>query len=738
MRRSLWIGLALAIFAAALYAPALRDGFLAFDDPVYVTANPHVRAGLTGDGVLWAFRAGTGGNWHPLTLLSLMLDCQLYGLRPWGCHLTNVLLHAANTALLFFILVRLTGANWRSAAAALLFAVHPAHVESVAWVSERKDVLCAFFFLLAILVYARRPPPPARKSLWPVVLLFALALMSKPMAVTLPFVLLLLDFWPLRRVAGWDWPVWRRLVFEKWPMLALSAIGCVVTVWAQGAGKAIATGAQLGFGERVNHTFISYLQYLRMLAFPRHLAALYPYQHHEPIGTGLCAALILALVTFLAFMQARRRPWLLVGWLWFAGMLAPVIGLVQVGGQAWADRYTYLPSIGIFILLVWTPRRFALALLAPVVAIVLAVVTLMDLRYWKDTLTLFGRAMEVTDNNYAAMTLVGSAEESRGNLRGAIGLYRQALACKAAYPEAHLFLGRALEADGHPVEAMSEYREAVRLQPDFAEAHIMIGLQLAGKKSYDQAATEYQAALQADPDSAVAQNDWATVLAEQGRWPESVTHYEQAVRLDPTLAGARSGLAVGYLRTGRLPEGIAQLRVALKLDPANTDVPSNLGEALNQQQQWAEAADILRPVVSTQPTNSAIQFQYGLSLEHLGREREAQDHYAAALRQRPDFPDALQHAAWIAATDARAELRNGAQAVIMATRACDLTNRQSPALLLTLAAAYAEAGRYDDAVAAADNAASLAKSQGQEPLAGQSLRLRALFAARHPYHGSQD
>jgi len=683
MRRSLWICVALAAFTVALYAPVLRCQFLAFDDPAYVTENLHVRAGLTFDSVVWAFRANSVGNWQPLTLLSHMLDCQIYGLRPWGHHLTNVLFHAANCILLFLVLLRMTGAAWRSACVAALFAAHPAHVESVAWVAERKDVLSSFFCLLAVWAYVRYVEKDKTQHAkgWGFygmcLLFFLLGLLAKPMAVTLPFVLMLLDFWPLDRVRGWDWPAWRRLAVEKWPLLALSAVWCGITIRAQ--STAVATAAELTFPERLNHSMISYLDYLRVLVFPRRLSAFYPYQHHEPVVWGAAAGAALALLTWLAVASARRRPWLVVGWLWFLGMLLPVIGVVQAGGQGWADRYTYLPSIGFFVIVVWAgaewaARHPAVKLLVPLLGAALVAATLAELRYWKDTRTLYGRAMEVTANNYMALTLVGSAEEEKGNLDDAIQLYRQALACKPAYPEAHFFLGRALEAKGRTAEAMAEYQEALRLWPDFEAAHVMVGLLLNGEKNFDEAEAHYQAALKINPESAAAQNDWGMALMNQGRWQESIAHFEQALRLDSTLAEAHRGLAI-------------------------------------------------------------VQFQYGLALEHQGRIPDAMGHYAAALRENPDFPEALQHCAWIAATDARPELRNGTQAVAMAAHACELTGQNRPSILLTLAAAYGEAGRFGDALATVGKAETLAKAQGQKELEAEAVRLRAAFEASRPFRG---
>jgi tetratricopeptide (TPR) repeat protein len=739
-RRKVWICLSLAAMTLAVYGQALRCQFLTFDDQAYVTENRHVLPGLTIADIGWAFSSVVAGNWHPLTMLSHMLDCQIYGLRPWGHHLTNVLLHTANVVLLFLALARMTGAVWRSACVAALFAVHPALVESVAWVAERKDVLCGFFCLLAINAYLKAQVSVSKYRYAWMTTLFALALLSKPMAVTLPFVLLLLDIWPLGRARGLDWAMWRRLVLEKWPMLLLSAVWCGITVWAQRHDQAIASAEELPLLGRLSHAMISCLNYVRVLVFPWRLAAYYPYQHHEPLVWGVVAAIALALMTWLAVAQTGNRPYAVVGWLWFLGMLVPVIGLVQVGGQGWADRYLYLPSIGFFVVVVWGAaewvQRFpAVKLLVPLIGAALVGVTSVELGYWKDTRTLFGRAMAVTDGNYLAMTLAGSMDADKGKLDDAIRLYRQALACKPAYPEAHFFLGRALERKGQTNEALAEFNHALRLRPDFDVAHVMVGLLLTKQEKYDEAVAHYQAALKTNPESASAQSDWGMALTKQGRWQESIAHYEEALRLDPNLAEAHNNLGIDYLQTGRLADGIRELRMTLKLNPDDSETQLNLGQALNQQQQWDQAAEVLKPLALARPGDFNTQFQYGLALEHLGQTRDAMSCYAAALLKNPDFPDALQHLAWIASTDAQPELRNGDQAVAMAARACELTGQKRPGMLLTLAAAYAEAGRFGEALATVGKAEELAKTLGNKELETQAGRLRDKFKAGQPFHG---
>jgi tetratricopeptide (TPR) repeat protein len=742
-RRKVWICLSLAAVTLAVYGQALRCQFLTFDDQAYVTENRHVLTGLTLADIGWAFRSVTAGNWHPVTMLSHMLDCQIYGLRPWGHHLTSILLHTANTVLLFLLLARMTGAVWPSACVAALFGVHPAHVESVAWVAERKDVLCAFFCLLAIWAYLNAQTSSSKYRYGWVTALLALALMSKPMAVTLPFVLLLLDYWPLERARGPDWPAWRRLATEKWPLLALSAFWCGVTVWAQGHDKAVASEVELPLLGRLAHAMISYFNYARVLVFPWHLSAYYPYNRNEPLILGAAAAVALALVTLLSVAWAGKRPYLVVGWLWFLGMLVPVIGLVQVGGQGWADRYVYLPSIGFFVIVIWgvmecAERLPAVKLLLPLFGLALVMVTSFELRYWRDTRTLFGRAMEVTENNYLAMTLAGSMDADSGKLDDAIRLYRRALEIKPTYPEAHFFLGGALERKGQTAEALAEYNQALRLRKDFDAAHVMVGLLLTKEQKYSEAEAHYQVALESNPESAAAQSDWGMALAKQGHWQESILHYEEALRLDPTLAEAHNNLGIDYLQTGRLADGIKELRMTLKLNPGDAETEINLAQALNQEQQWDDAAELLKPLALAHPSDFNIQFQYGLSLEHLGQTRDAMSHYAAALLKNPDYPEALQHLAWIAATDAKPELRNGAQAVELAAHACEITGRKRPGMLLTLAAAYAEAGRFGEALATLGKADELAKAQGQQELQAQAGRLRASLEAGHAFHGESN
>jgi len=740
--RTSLVCLTLGLTTLALFAPVLGHDFLSYDDQVYVTENAHVRAGLTWDGLLWAFQGSHASNWHPLTWLSHMLDCQLYGLNPLGHHLTNVLLHAANSMLLFLVLYRMTGAVWRSASVAALFAWHPLHVESVAWVAERKDVLSAFFWLLTMLAYARyaqesKVQSPKSKVFYGLALLcFALGLMAKPMVVTLPFVLLLLDFWPLRRVS--DFKGLSRLLLEKVPLFILAAITCALTIWAQGQANAIVPTAGLPISRRIPHAIVSYLHYIVATLWPRHLAVFYPYEGAAPPTQLIFTAVLLLLITVLVLRFARWQFFLATGWFWFLGTLVPVIGLVQVGDQAWADRYMYLPSIGLFVLIVWSAvdfvgNRKVIGVLAGAVALALAWATALQLGHWKNTRTLFEHTAQVTRNNYMAITMLGSLFAKDNQFDRAIQCFDTALRYKPGYPEAHFFRGNVLDQQGKLDEAIGEYRQAVWFKPVQEQARILLGVALGKQQKYAEAMTEYQAALALNPDSAVAHNNLARLLHTQGRLDEAIQHYSAALKLDPDLAQAHNNLGILLLQKGRLAESTAQLREALRLSPGNLETQLNLAQALNQQGEGKEAAELLAVVVRAAPNDAQVHYQLGLALEQMQKTREAMGRYAQALLLQPDFAEVLNHLAWILATDPRPEFRNGVEAVRMAGRSCELTEQKQALPLLTLAAAYAEAGRFPEAVATAQQARTLAAGAQQKELTAKCEDVLKTLQSNAPY-----
>ncbi len=729
----------LALVTLAVYLPALHHGFLEYDDQQYVTDNPRVQAGLTWTGFVWAF-GFHAGNWHPLAWLSHMADCQLYGARAGGHHLTNVLLHVASTLLLFAVLNRMTDALWRSAAVAALFAWHPLHVESVAWVAERKDVLCAFFWMLTLWLYVRHAARPSIARYLFALGAFVLCLMAKPMGVTLPFVLLLLDYWPLKRFTIYDlrFTIFR-LVREKIPFLILSLIACVLTLRAQEI--AIVTTAGLPVSERVAHVLAAYNHYLFAMFVPRHLAIYYPYQIHLPARTIACAVIVLGVITLVAIKNLRRRPYLMVGWLWYLGTLVPVIGLVQVGDQAWADRYTYLPLIGLFVPVVWftceiIKSRMVLLSLSGLAAAGLITATSVQLGYWQDTRTLFERTAKVTQRNYLAITILGSLFAHEHKYDEAMAYYQTALRYQPDFPEAHFFMGDALDEQGKLDEALAEYQKALWFRPTQVQTHIFMGIALGKQKKYDEAMAHYTAALKLDPDSAVAQNNLARILHTLGRFDEAIEHYHAALEIDPKLALAHNNLGILLIQKGQLTNGTVQLREAMRLNPTNAETQLNLAFALNQQEQWPEAAELFSKTVSGNFPDPKAHYEFAVALAHLKKTRAAMSQYASALLIQPDFPDALDGLAWILSTDANPDFRNGTEAVRMAERACALTGRQDPEKLKTLAAAYAETGRFEEAISTVRTAKDLAVKANRQELVHECALMLEHFQRGESWRGS--
>jgi protein O-mannosyl-transferase len=571
------IAVALVLVTIALYWPATSHDFVSYDDNVYVTSNVHVQAGLTWESLKWAFGKPEDslGYWHPLTLLSHMADCELFGLNPWGHHLTSVLLHALNAALVFVLLQQLTGAKLRSLFVAALFSVHPLRVESVVWVAERKDLLSGFFGLLALAFYARyarkpataeHPKPAAREvsALNPrpaafdyvlALLFFALGLMSKPMLVTWPFLMLLLDYWPLERFEpGRAW----RLVTEKIPFFALTALTTVAAFVTQERAGALGLNESLTLGARGGNALISYCRYLMKMCWPADLAVFYPHPGQWPTKTVLLAGGLILGISVVLFVERRRYPFLLTGWLWFCGTLGPVIGLVQVGEFAMADRFTYIPSLGVLILTIWGAyelarrrRHCVIALSAAGLAgIVLCIVlTQRQLKHWENTEALFRHALEVTENNHVA----------------------------------HVGLGTELLRQDKIEQAITQYMQVIHLKPDYALAHNNLGFALLRKGQIQEAITQYQEAIRLKPDYPLARNNLGNALYRQGRDDEAISQYQEAIRLKPDYADAHNDLGLALYRKGRSGEAISQFRETLRLKPAHAAARKNLDFVLGAQ-----------------------------------------------------------------------------------------------------------------------------------------------------------
>jgi tetratricopeptide (TPR) repeat protein len=690
--KMLLISAALVILILIPYGQVKNHDFVNFDDPFHVSENQILRNGFTLEGMVCPFTdCAVSENlplWHPITWLSLMLDYRLYGLKPAGYLLTNLLLHVLNTLILFFILNHMTRAPWRSAFVAALFAVHPLHVESVAWVSERKDVLSTFWGLLTIVTYLYHVKKPA---LWKYILmtgLFSLALMSKSMLVTLPFALLLLDFWPLRRFSFIEQPPSAvqkitgateakqtgkkrsrkstaeikdkshkqlsraaigsigPLLLEKVPLLILSLLSSFITFYFhQKTGGIITT---IPFLHRLENAILSYATYLFKSFCPINLAVFYPFQDPLPAGWTAVSAVLLLFITAGILHFRNRKPYLLTGWFWYIGTLVPVIGIVQAGNQAMADRYTYIPLIGLSIIVAWGtydllkkwPRhKMVLTAAASIVLATLVAVTWKQVGYWKNSLALFEHAIAATQDNYLAHHQLGMFYADRGNVGEAIRHASEAVRLKPGYALSHIGLGNALLDGGKLEEAEGQFRETIRLDPHFQEAFLGIGrvLQARGRieesKTYfqkalninpkypraylllgdvlsaqgktDDAMACYRKAAELNPDYAdAAYNNMGIVLRSQGRIPEALSRYREAIRLNPRNVSARMNMGNILVSQGQIEEGIGQFREVVRIDPGNTNALNRLGSALLIQGKTAEAVIQFRKVLGIQPRDA--------------------------------------------------------------------------------------------------------------------------------------
>jgi Flp pilus assembly protein TadD len=538
----------LVVLTLAVYARVATFDFVGFDDLGYVKDNAHVLNGLTREGVVWAFTTTSQANWHPLTWLSLQLDAQLGGASPRVFHATNVVLHVVNALLLFYLFARMTGRVWRSALVAGLFALHPLHVESVAWISERKDVLSTAFGLVACHLWLRSLDGPRVGSRWLAVAAYAASLLAKPMLVSLPILLLLFDLWPLRRAEPW-----RRLLVEKAPLIALAAASCVVTSFAQSGGGVMRSLTQYPLPVRVANAAVSYLLYFAKAVWPTKLSVYYPYPYGGiPAWVIAASFLTLAVATIACFRARMRAPYLLVGWLWYLVTLVPVIGLVQVGSQAMADRYTYVPLIGPFVMLAFglpdISRRAApvRAIAAAAVGILIATLGIAAFRqagFWRDSVRLFTRAIDVTTDNAVAHTLLARALFDRGQIDAAVAHCAEAVRIAPGMADAESNLVRGLLAQGKTAEAAARTREALVSRPDDSRTHVNAGLIARFEGRDDDAFSSFREAIRLDPGDQEAHLNLGALLAAHGQRDQAVAQFEEAVRLRPGDPRARRALA---------------------------------------------------------------------------------------------------------------------------------------------------------------------------------------------------
>ncbi len=628
---------ALVIACAAIYGQTLLHGFIYYDDELYVTGNPQVQAGLSLESIGWAFVTDKALYFHPLTWMSHMLDCTLYGMHPWGHHLTSLLFHAAASVLLFLALRLMTGALWPSAAVAALFAVHPLHVESVAWIAERKDVLSAFFWMLALGAYGLyvRRRGPVRYVV--VAVAFVLGLMSKPMVVTLPFVLLLLDYWPLGRVDR-DAPlaVMARkaapLVVEKIPLFLITALSSVSTFVMQAGGNNLDFGKKVPVAARCANAVVVYVLYLVKTAWPAGLAVFYPHPIARPLWQIAGAAVVLAAVTLLCLRHARRYPYLIVGWFWYLGTLVPVIELVQAGQFSHADRYTYIPSIGVFIMVAWgaadlaaarqLPKR-AVAAVSGIAIIMLTVCAGVQTGYWRDSRTLFRHAVDVGQESSIAFNGLGKCAMEERRYDEARVYLTKTLDLEPGYPSALTNMGL-IALDQHRYDEAKEYlTKALDADPECVSALTNMGKLALEQRHYDEARTYLKKALDLDPGYIKALNNLGVLAMDQGRNDEAETYLKKALALKPDHVNALSNLGKIAMDQKRHDDAVVYLRKALNLDPACVPALHNLGMCLMNQGQYEEAQLQFRKALEIDPRYVKSMKFLATALVKLGRQEEA-------------------------------------------------------------------------------------------------------------------
>ncbi len=741
--RRLLVALALAVVTFGVYARVLTHDFVYLDDRMYVTENGAVLKGLTWEGVKWAFKTFEASNWHPLTWLSHMLDVSVYGLDPQGHHLTSLALHVINVVLLFYLLSRMTGAGWPSAFVAGAFALHPAHVESVAWVAERKDALSTCLGLLTLIAYVRYSEARSVRRYVPVIALYALSLLAKPMMVTLPCLMLLLDYWPLRRASSGptplnpslgsgearleSLPLWTgvRLVAEKLPLLALGAASSIVTVYAQRAGGALMTEKMLPLEARFPNAIVAYGKYLWMTIWPTGLAAYYPLPL-KPYSMFLVVGIALALfaTTVVVVLARRNRPHLLVGWLWFVGMLVPVIGLVQVGGQAFADRYTYLPVVGLFIMAAWSAKswqqgnkasrqqvidsistartrigvRSAIGMFGVGMLAVLGVCTWVQAGYWRDSITLFQRALDVVPEN----------------------------------TQAHMFMANTLVRQGRVAEAVPHFAEAVRIVPNEPYNMTDYGHALLDMGQLDEAGIQLERALSLQPDLADAHFFLGVTRLKQGRYFESEMQLEKALARDPRLTKAHLHLGAAYAGLNQWAEAITHLQKWLTIDPRSIEALTQLAKCFYSVGNEAAAKETLQKAVNIDPRNPfplALQAQLAA---WSGQIESAISLYDQALQADPNYAEAANNLALILATHPDDKIRDGARALKLAELAAKAHGYKDSVSLDTLAAAYAEVGRFPDAVKTIESAIALAGKTGAPEWVAQLKQRRDIYVSGKP------
>jgi tetratricopeptide (TPR) repeat protein len=710
---SLLLCVVLAALTWAVFGQTIDYGFVNYDDDT-VYQNPYITNGFTLRGLAWVTTHVYSNNWQPLTSVSHMLDCQIFGLHPWGHHLTNILLHTAAVLLCFLVLSQMTGAPWRSAFVAALFAIHPLHVESVAWIAERKDVLSGLFFMLTLGAYLYYVRKPSLLRYGTVAVLFVAGLASKPMLVTLPLILLLLDYWPLGRFGprfsshaqaitrfSWkyDLPSWR-LICEKLPLAALSVASCAVTLFAQGE-----IVSSIPASWRIKNAIVSCVVYIREMIWPAKLAVFYPHPGNNlHLWRVLLAAVLLCAVTFACLRLRRKCPYLAVGWLWYLIMLVPVIGFVQVGLQSHADRYTYLPQIGLYLAATWgvgdlsaSWRRRKEILIAAGAIVVGTLVWCARAQgsYWSDSESLWRHALEVTPDN--------------------------------AITEQHL--GFAMAQKGNNAEAMTHLQKALEFDPKLAAAYDNIAFLLTKQKRWDEAIADYEIAVRIKPDDAVSQCNLATAFVMIGKTDEAIAHYQKAIDINSDYAEAYVYLGNIFRKKNQPDKAIAHYQRALEIEPSRVATRHNLALLLLQKGHVKEAIACWRKNLSIQPGNIDARNNLAVVLLRSGHPAAAISEWQKILQIHPDNIDAIVNIAWVLATSRGDAVRDGVKALSLAQKAQRISFESSPVICQTLAAALAECGRFREAIDEARRGVELAKTRNEHELETKLQSELALYRA---------
>jgi len=725
-RQKLIIGLGLIAATLAAYEPIRHNGFVSYDDPQYITENADIKAGITWQSLGRSFIQPHYFMWHPLTTLSHKLDWQLFGSNPLGHHLVSLVFHIVNALLLFWILTNITGSTLPSAFVAAVFALHPLQVESVAWAAERKTVLSGLFWLLTIAVYIWFTKRPSLKRNIFLFLVYGLCIMTKPVVVTLPLVLLLLDYWPLER---FEKASIKRLVVEKIPLLTLSAILSVITFAAQHKGGAVVALEKICLRDRIGNMFTSYAGYIGKTIWPKGLAVIYPYRStsFSDVGTVGCIILFI-LMLFLSVYTRRRRKYVTVGLLWYIGTLVPVIGLIQSGSQAMANRYMYIPILGLLIIVAWGVKdlisdkrnlQIVAAISAGAVLTTALILTRTQVRYWQDSLTLFEHTLRVTENNQIAENSYGCALFDLGRENEAILHLNKAVKISPLFKDARCNLGKVFLKEGKFNEAIACFNEVIKQDEDFAEAHYNLGLALGKQKRYDEAIQHFNKVLKIDPHYPDAYKKIGLALYESGRNDEAIALFNRILQKNEGSAEAHYNLAVVLGRQKKFDEAIEHLAKALKIDPNYPDARNRMGLAMLATDRFNEAIEYFKESLRSNTRQAEVYANLGSTYHQLGEYEQAISNLTRAVELDPNNADTLNNLAWTLATVNDSSLQDANRAIGLARRACELTGDKKAEHLDTLAAAYAAAGRFEEAVKTAGQAIETAKTEGREDLVSE-------------------